>query len=210
MERVDNYRLQVEQAQKYFLRYDQNRLIEKLKLKADETYLYTKMLGSSYRIHRSTGQVQRLDAEWVETCDHGEVMTLLDLVCDSREDRFPTGRWQNMTNFGKVFHRSLMEDQADPFAEMIQGNPEGFCRACEALGGIPGPGGDISFVLPVFDRLKMAIQFWEGDDEFPSRIRWLWDENALMYLKYETMWFALGMLRAKIRRKMEKESEIIV
>ena len=39
---------------------------------------------------------------------------------------------------------------------------------------------DISFALPVFDGLMAAIQFWAGDEEFPSRICWLWDENARM------------------------------
>jgi hypothetical protein len=52
--------------------------------------------------------------------------------------------------------------------------------------------------------LTVAIQFWEGDDEFPPRVRWLWDENALMYLKYETMWFALGLLRSTLRAEMKQ------
>ena len=203
MERVDNYRLQVEGAKKYFLRYDQEKLIEKLKLRSDEDYLYTEMLCKPYRIHRRTGTVERLEETWVETNNHGEVMTLLDLVCDSREDRFLSGRWQNMTNFGRVFHRGLMEDQADPFAQYIQDYLPAFCRACEILGGTPGPGGDISYALPVFDGMKIAIQFWEGDEEFPPRVRWLWEENALMYLKYETMWFFLGLLRSRIRERMD-------
>jgi hypothetical protein len=203
MERVDNYRLQVEGAKKYFLRYDQEKLIDKLKLQSDGDYLYTEMLCKLYRIHRRTGTVERLEETWVQTNDHGEVMTLLDLVCDSREDRFISGRWQNMTNFGRVFHRGLMEDQADPFAKAIQADMPAFRRACEALRGIPGPGGDISYALPVFDGLKIAIQFWEGDEEFQPRIRWLWEENALMYLKYETMWFFLGLLRSRIRNLMD-------
>ena len=203
MERVDNYRLQVEGAKKYFLRYDQEKLIGKLKLRFDDDYLYTEMLCKPYRIHRRTGTVERLEETWVETNHHGEVMTLLDLVCDSREDRFVTGRWQNMTNFGRVFHRGLMEDQADPFAQYIQDYLPAFCRACEILGGTPGPGGDISYALPVFDGMKIAIQFWEGDEEFPPRVRWLWEENALMYLKYETMWFFLGLLRSRIRERMD-------
>ena len=200
---MDNYRLQVEAAKKHFLRYDQEKLIEKLRLNADEDFLYTKMLGKDYRLYRRTGQVDRLDEAWVSTNDHGEVMTLLDLVCDSREDRFCTGRWQNMTNFGKVFHRSLMEDRADPFAQGIQQGPEAFRRACEGLGGRPGPGGDISYGIPFFENLNVAVQFWEGDEEFSPRVRWLWDENALMYLKYETMWFALDLLRRRIRQGME-------
>ena len=199
---MDNYRLQVEGAKKYFLRYDQEKLIAKLKLQSDADYLYTEMLCKPYRIHRRTGTVERKEETWVETNSHGEVMTLLDLVCDSREDRFVTGRWQNMTNFGRVFHRSLMEDQAEPFAQAVQDDTEAFRRACEALRGTPGPGGDISYALPVFDDLKIAIQFWEGDEEFPPRVRWLWEENALMYLKYETMWFFLGLLRSRIRELM--------
>lgn len=202
MERVDNYRLQVEGAKKYFLRYDQQKLIDKLTLKHDEDFLYVEMLHRQYRIHRRTGQVYRLEEAWEETNDHGEVMTLLDLVCDSRTDRYPTHRWQNMTNFGRVFHRSLMEEQADAFAIRVQDNREGFCDACQGLGGLPGPGGDLSFSLPFFEGLKIAVQFWEGDEEFPPRVRWLWDENALMYLKYETMWFALGLLKRRILENM--------
>jgi hypothetical protein len=204
MKHTDNYRLQVEGAKKYFLRYDQQALIEKLELRQDADYLYTEMLCTQYRIHRERGTVERLDDTWTETNSHSEVMTLLDLVCDSRPDRYPARRWQNMTNFGKVFHRSLMEDQPDAFAQAIQDNQAGFRRACMALRGQPGPGGDISFALPFFDSLNIAIQFWEGDEEFPPRVRWLWDENALMYLKYETMWFALGLLRSRILAEMEK------
>ena len=199
MPHPDNYRLQVEGAKKYFLRYDQQQLIQKLNLRHDPDYLYTEMLSRQYRIHRHNGNVDRLEDIWVETNSHGEVMTLLDLVCDSREDRWPARRWQNMTNFGRVFHRSLMEEQTDPFAQAIQDNPAAFRSACEALHGEPGPGADISYALPFFDGLQIAIQFWEGDEEFPPRVRWLWDENALMYLKYETMWFALGLIRSRIR-----------
>lgn len=204
MKIVDNYRLQVEGAKKHFLRYDQQKLIEKLNLKHDEDWLYAQMLDISYRLHRRTGCVQRLDKDWTETNDHGQVMTLLDLVCDSRADRFPSGRWQNMTSFGALFHRSLMEDQKDPFAQAVQDDQASFRRACEAMGAIPGPGGDISYALPFFEGLSVAVQFWEGDEEFPPRVRWLWDENALMYLKYETMWYALSLLRGRILAHMKK------
>ena len=203
MKTVDNYRLQVEGAKKYFLTYDQQKLIEKLKLKVDEDYLYTQMLCKPYRIHRCTGDVERLNDHWTQTNAHGEVMTLLDLVCDSRENRYLACRWQNMAGFSAVNYRSLLEDQSDPFAQAVQDDPAAFRRACEALNGAPGPGGDISYALPFFDGLPIAVQFWEGDDEFPPRVRWLWDENALMYLKYETMWFALGLVKSRIREEMK-------
>ena len=47
------------------------------------------------------------------------------------------------------------------------------------------------------------VQLWFGDEEFPASLRYLWDENALMYLKYETMYFARALLLRRIREKME-------
>ena len=203
MDRPDNYALQARQAQQRFLSYDQQTLIRKLDMKADGEYLYIPMLSERYRISRTDGSMERETLSgWVEANSHAEVMTLLDLVCDSREDRHPSGRWQNMSNFGALFHRSLLEDREDPFARSIQDNPEGFRRACEAMGGTPGPRGDISYAMEVFDGLQILVQFWEEDEEFPPSVTWMWDANALMYLKYETMWFALGMLQKEILSRM--------
>lgn len=203
MARVDNYLLQVNQAKGYFLRYDQQKLIEKFKLKHDETYLYTKMLGRPYRIHRKSGDLEGfVDGNWVDANTHGEYMTLLDLVCDSRADRFVTYRWKTMVSFGNLFHRDLMEGR-DAFAEEIQKNPEAFCRACEALGGTPQKIGDISYAIELFDGLCICLQFWEEDEDFPAQVVWFWDENALMYLKYETMYFAVGLLKKRITEQMK-------
>jgi hypothetical protein len=47
------------------------------------------------------------------------------------------------------------------------------------------------------------LQLWFGDDEFPPNVRLLWDENATMYLRYETMYYAKGLLLEKIKEKME-------
>ena len=79
MKTVNNYRLQVEGAKKYFLRYDQQALIAKLKLRSDASWIYVRMFAEDYRIHRESGAVERLEKDWVETNDHSRVMTLLDL-----------------------------------------------------------------------------------------------------------------------------------
>ena len=199
MKSKDNYRLQVEGAKKYFLRYDQTRLIRKLVLRSDEDWLYTQMLCTDYRIHRTSGNVERLDAIWEETNDHGEVMTLLDLVCDSREDRHLAFRWKNMRDFGLMFHRSLLEESKDPWAVRFDADPEGFRRACLALGGKPFPQGDVAYAIEFFDGLPIVIQLWLGDEEFPPSLRFLWDENALMYLRYETMYYAKGLLLQRLK-----------
>ena len=198
MERVNNYQRQVEQAKLHFLRYDQQTLVEKLKLKQDEEYLYATMLSQTYRLNRKTGDLERFAEEaWVDANTHGEYMTLLDLICDSRADRYLACRYQNMAAFGRVFHSGLLESR-DPFAELVQRSPEAFRQACVRLNGVPVKLGDIGYAMELFDGLSIALQFWEGDEEFPPKVNVLWDENALMYLKYETMWFAVGMLKQRI------------
>ena len=205
MERRDNYQLQAQKAKEYFLGYDQEALTRKLGIPADDRYLYVEMLCKLHRIDRRTGDIQKQDGDtWAAADSHGEVMTLLDLVCDSREDRHISGRWRQMKDFGLMFHQNLLEDGVDTFAGMLENDPVGVVRACKALRGIPMSSGDISYAVELFDGLRVWLQFWAGDEEFPARIRWLWDENALMYLKYETMYFAVGMLRQRIRELMGK------
>ena len=57
--------------------------------------------------------------------------------------------------------------------------------------------------MELFDGLPVLIQLWFGDEEFPAVLRLLWDENALMYLKYETTWFAKGLLLERLREQMD-------
>lgn len=204
---TNNYLIQAQQAKNRFATYDQEQLIAKLQLHHDETYLYPTLFSEPYRIHRETGDIDRKTEErWVDANSFGEVMVLLDLVCDSREDRFVTGRWKNMTDFGLMFHKNLMEGKADPFAEKFQADPQGFRKACEMLKGVPFPQGDIAYTLEVFDGLCLTLQLWFGDEDFPAGLRFLWDENALMYIKYETMHFAKGLLLEKLEQLQTKTS----
>lgn len=203
MARINNYSIQARQAKDRFTTYDQEKLIAKLKLRRDEDYLYVTMLSEPYRIHRKTGDICRETAAgWVDANSFAEVMTLLDLVCDSREDRYLTGRWKSMTDFGLMFHRNLTEVTNDPWANRFEADPEGFRKACETLKGIPFHRGDIAYTIELFDGLSILVQLWFGDEEFPAGLRFLWDENATMYLKYETMHYVKGLLLEKISERM--------
>lgn len=203
MERKDNYSLQVQQAKQHFCKYDQRKLVEKLRISADETYLYPRMLGSDYRICRQTGDLERMEKTgWVDANTHAEYMTLMDLVCDSLPERRASGNWKTMVSFGHMFHRDLLEGR-DAFAEMIQADMDGFRRTCESLGGEKQPIGDISYAFTVFEDLRVCLQFWEADEDFFAQVVWFWDENALRYLKYETMYYAVGLLKRKLMDKMK-------
>ncbi len=199
MERRDNYLVQAQQAKERFLTYDQEKLIAKFRLDADAVYIYVKFLCKLYRICRTTGDMEYLEgAGWHDGNSYNEVMTLLDILCDSRDDRHLSGRWKSMQSFGLQFHQNLLERTRDPLADHFDRHPEAFQNACTAMGGIPIPGGDMGFSVELMDGLRIGILFWRGDEEFAPRLRYLWDENANQYIRYETMYFAVGLLKHRL------------
>ena len=201
MERTNNYALQAAQARQHFLEYDPQTLARKLGAALDEQYLTVRLLSSPHRICLKTGKIQWLWKEtWLPADSHEEVMTLLDLVCDSREDRHLSGSWKGMSSFGMQFHQNLLEDQRDEAAEAIQADPEAFSSACEALGGRRIGSCDLGYAVELFDGLEIGMQFWYGDEEFYPRLRYLWDENALQYLRYETMFYAVSVLQRRLHQ----------
>ena len=107
---MNNYQIQVIQAKQRFLTYDQQELIDRCDLRFDMDYLYLTMLSEPYRIERTTGDMERLhNGVWVDGNSFNEVMTILDWLCDSRADRYITGRWINVVTHGHNFHGNLQE-----------------------------------------------------------------------------------------------------
>lgn len=196
----DNYQIQAQQAKKRFLTYDQQELISRCGLRFDDAWLYVTVLSCLYRISRTTGDMERWTGKnWQDGNSFAEVMTILDWLCDSKPDRYITGRWVNLVNSGHYFHRNLQEDGEDPVAEKFSKDPASFCAACEALGGKAVAGADISYTIELLDGLRILVQLWHGDEEFPAKLRFLWDENALRYVRYETTWYALGLLLCRLQ-----------
>ncbi len=200
---MNNYQIQVIQAKQRFLTYDQQELIDRCDLRFDMDYLYLTMLSEPYRIKRTTGDMERLhNGVWVDGNSFNEVMTILDWLCDSRADRYITGRWINVVTHGHNFHGNLQDDVSDPYARLFDQNPEGFAVACASLNGERIPGADVGYAIELIDGLRVFVQLWHGDDEFPPSLRCLWDENTTRYLRYETTWFAMGLLLERIQERM--------
>lgn len=201
MNRTNNYALAAENAKKIFLSYDQPVLIEKFALSFDDAYLYTSFLSAPYRIERLTGNLERQkDGVWVDGNSFDEVLSIFDLLCDSKDTRHPSHVFQSMASFGLQFHQNLTESR-DPLAEFAQKSPSAFRARLLALGGRETKGADLAFVLPVFDSLELCLHFWFADEEFAPSLRILWDANALQYIRYETMYYVIDCLRARLEEK---------
>ena len=65
------------------------------------------------------------------------------------------------------------------------------------------PGADVGYAIELIDGLRIFVRLWHGDEEFLPKLDCLWDENVLRYIRYETTWFALGLLIERIRAEMK-------
>ena len=201
MERKNNYVIQAGQARKLFCTRDLDAVARAHGLWTDGEFLYLRLLSEDYRVSRSDGHIARREAGvWAPADGFDETLTIFDLLCDAKPGRRAAGEWKTTLDFGGQVHRGLMEpEHADELELLYDRQPELLERACLRLGGAPMAGADLGFSLPFFEDLCIAVQFWHGDEEFAPRLRVLWDANADQYLRYETMYYAIGLLKSRLR-----------
>ena len=190
----DNSALQAESARLRFLTYDQSAMPAEM----DDEFLYLTFCGLPYRICRADGHIFRREGEtWLPADSHGEVLTIFDYLCDAKPGRTPAGEFVSMASLGGHVHTGLA-DRSGPLEKAIDADPAAFRRACLSLGGSEISGGDLCFELKIFPDLPLRLRFWHADEEFPPALDLLWDKNALDFLRYETTWYAAGVLRRQI------------
>lgn len=198
LQKRDNYAIQAEEARIRFLTYDQSAM----PVQMDADYLYLTFCGAPYRICRADGHIFRLEGDvWRGADSHGEVLTIFDYLCDAKPGRASTGVFVSMASLGGHVHTGLAASSG-ALERGIDADPAAFRRVCLAWGGVEKPGGDLCFALELLPGLPVCLRFWHGDEEFPPMLDLLWDKNALLFLRYETTWFAAGVLRRQIAHAM--------
>lgn len=202
-EKRDNYQITLVRTRELFLKYDQQAIIDRFSLNADERYLYLTFVARPYRIERATGAIEFLKDRWLPA-GHGDGMTIYDILCDSKPDARVSGRFQNAWNQRNVSsapNGSLFQSSADFFS----GKCALLSAACERLDGERVSTGDVGFDIPVFNEIKMRMLFWDADDEFPASMNLQWDEHILDFMRYETTFYAAGFILNRLREEAENE-----
>ncbi len=208
MERISNYEISKRRVQGEFLKYDQEKMIQKFALESDEKYLYINFIGHLYRINRHTGLV-----EWSEdgfaTCvegEYNEALTIYDLLCDSKDDCQAANDYINLRSMSAIqgSAKKLGDGLFDGKDKIFDHKDELLCGVCEKLGGIKAGKGDVAYEIPLFDFLKCRIQLWNSDEEFEAQLQVFMDKNILDFIRYETVWFAVGHLMKRLMEELEK------
>ena len=50
--------------------------------------------------------------------------------------------------------------------------------------------------------LSASVCFWEKDVDFPEKLMFYWDRNILLYMHYETVWFAASSIVRELKERM--------
>jgi len=206
---ASNYDLQVDMAKGIFLQYDQQLLIRKFGLEANEKSIYLHYLNTPYRIGRKDGTVEEyVQNRWKECRSYATVMTIYDLLCHHQGTQAPalSDQWCAVGTF-VVTGITDTETFTKKYAKIFDGQGEKLKVACESLGGIMQPsvaGANMTCRFSVTPFFPVLLQFWEGDEEFPPKLMLLWDRNTDRFLHFETTFYLQGDLLERLKGRMEE------
>lgn len=206
-----NYDLQVDMAKAIFLEYDQDQIIRKFGLAADEQWIYLDYLHTPCRISRKDGGIQMCrEGRFRECRSFSTVMTVYDLLCYPKGATPPalSGQWCTVGNF-VVTGVTNTQTFTKKYAALFGGRLEGLKGACEKLGGVlqrPMAGADVTCRFAVTPFFPVLLQFWEGDEEFPPKLLLLWDRNTNDFLHFETTFYLQGDLLERLWHCMEESA----
>ena len=183
--RQSNYDQVIENWRLKFLEMDQEELIRKFQLEADEEFLYIIYFSKRFRIDRKNGFI----TEDGKSPGFDTVMNIYNTFYYSAAHPVASG---NLVAFRQVkrvypFEAAYRRTIISRLQELFAGKTEELRKACEALGGTLLPQGDVGYVLPVFPFLNIAVLFWDGDEEFDAQANMLFDSEITEFMHEENV-----------------------
>lgn len=183
--RQSNYDQVIENWRLKFLEMDQEELIRKFQLVADEEFLYIIYFSKRFRIDRKNGFI----TEDGKSPGFDTVMNIYNTFYYSAAHPVASG---NLVAFRQVkrvypFEAAYRRTIISRLQELFSGKTEELRKACEALGGTLLPQGDVGYVLPVFPFLNIAVLFWDKDEEFEAQANMLFDSEITEFMHEENV-----------------------
>jgi hypothetical protein len=102
----------------------------------------------------------------------------------------PEHRWVSEKDLkgGINFFQGSHSLQVGELEDLYGKDPEAFLKAGRRLGGTEIFYGNKAFALEVFPKIPLAYLLWEGNEEFPPKIRVLFDSTIQSHLPLDIIW----------------------
>lgn len=103
---------------------------------------------------------------------------------------------------GRVYDSAFQGNTGNLLVKTFGLDLELLRKACESLDGTALSGyGDAAYVIQALPRIPMLVNYWQGDEDFPSNCKLLFDESVSHYLPTEACAILGGMLARKLVKK---------
>jgi hypothetical protein len=112
-----------------------------------------------------------------------------------------TGRWISFAELpdGRIYDSAFQGNTGNLLVKTFGMDIKLLRTACESLEGIPLRGfGDLAYMLQALPHIPMMVNYWQGDEDFPSTCKLLFDETVSQYLPTEACAILGGMLARKL------------
>lgn len=101
------------------------------------------------------------------------------------------GTWVSFRDLpdGWLYHQAFQGYTGALLVRTLGDDTAALARAAEAAGGSLIDIGDCSYAFQVLPRVRLAIVYWRGDEEFPAESKVLFDAAAAHYLPIDGLAF---------------------
>jgi hypothetical protein len=132
------------------------------------------------------------------------IQSLILTYLASANGTTPSRRWIGFRELpdGMFYAQAFRGYTGRRLVRQLEGGLAAFRRASEALDGEPVDQiGDAGYAFVVLPRLRIALVYWEGDEDFPSQARVLFEDTAASYMPTDGLAILGSHLVGHILRK---------
>jgi hypothetical protein len=102
---------------------------------------------------------------------------------------------------GRMYAHAFQGYSGSQLVKAFDPDLDRFCSACLGAGGTPSSFGDVSFEFLPLPRVPLLVNYWLGDEDFPSTCKILFDAAATHYLPIDVCAILGGMLVSRIQKQ---------
>jgi hypothetical protein len=114
-----------------------------------------------------------------------------------------TSQWLSFADLpdGRIYNQAFQGYSGDELVKAFQLDVAAFKAACEMGGGVATLFGDAAYIFYALPRLPLLVNYWCGDEDFPSSSKILFDSSVSHYLPTDVCAILGSMLTRKLIKK---------
>jgi len=110
------------------------------------------------------------------------------------------GQWISFAELadGRIYNQAFQGYSGDELVKAFGLDVDSFKVACEKAGGKATLIGDAAYIFYALPRLPLLVNYWCGDEDFPSSCKILFDSSVTHYLPTDVCAILGSMLTRKV------------